>query len=89
MQHIQSTVTDLPSSCKSAADHMAQVLAEEDQYADLNERCRQKILELEDTLTGSDSARETAGLSAPSAAPTALHPFPLNLQSRIPFPFHF
>ncbi len=34
-----------------AADHMAQVLAEEDQYADLNERCRQKILELEDTLS--------------------------------------
>ena len=30
---------------------MAQVLAEEDQYADLNERCRQKILELEDTLS--------------------------------------
>lgn len=51
MQHIQSTVTDLPSNCRSAADHMAQVLAEEDQYADLNEHCRQKVRELEDTLS--------------------------------------
>lgn len=51
MQHIQSTVTDLPSNCRSAADHMAQVLAEEDRYADLNEHCRQKIRELEDTLS--------------------------------------
>ena len=30
---------------------MAQVLAEEDQYADLNEHCRQKVRELEDTLS--------------------------------------
>ena len=51
MQHIQSTVTDLPPRSKTAAHPMAQVLAEEDQYADLNERCRQKILELEDTLS--------------------------------------
>lgn len=51
MQHIQSNVTELPSSCKSAADHVAQILAEEDQYADLNERCRQKVQELEDTLS--------------------------------------
>lgn len=51
MQHVQSTVTDLPTNCKSAADHMAQVLAEEDKYADLNERCRGKLTELEDELS--------------------------------------
>ncbi len=51
MQHIQSTVTDLPASCRSAADHTAQVLAEEDKFADLNEHCRQKVQELEDTLS--------------------------------------
>lgn len=51
MQHIQSKVTQLPANCRSAADHMAQVLAEEDQYADLDEHCRQKIVELEDTLS--------------------------------------
>lgn len=51
MQHIQSRVTELPASCRSAADHMAQVLAEEDRFADLNERCRQKVTELEDALS--------------------------------------
>ena len=36
MSHIQSSVTDLPTSCKSAAEHTAQVLRTEDSYADLN-----------------------------------------------------
>lgn len=51
MQHIQSTVTELPGNCRSAADRMMQVLAEEDKYADLNEHCRQKVSELEDALS--------------------------------------
>ncbi len=51
MQHIQSKVTQLPANCRSAADHMTQVLAAEDQYADLDEHCRQKVVELEDTLS--------------------------------------
>ena len=51
MQHIQSSVTELPVNCKSAADHMAQVLAEEDRYADLSESDRKKLTELEDSLS--------------------------------------
>ncbi len=51
MQHIQSSVTELPVNCKSAADHVAQVLAEEDQYADLCESDRKKLTDLEDTLS--------------------------------------
>lgn len=51
MQHIQSSVTELPASCKSAADRAAQVLAEEDRYADLSESCRKKLTELEEELS--------------------------------------
>lgn len=51
MQHIQSSVTELPVNCKSAADRVTQILAEEDRYADLNERDRKKLTALEDELS--------------------------------------
>lgn len=51
MPNIQSSFTELPSNCKSAADRMAQVLAEEDKYADLNEHCRQKLINLEQEIS--------------------------------------
>lgn len=51
MAHIQSAFTELPSNCKSAADRMVQALAEEDQYADLNEHCKKKLTELEDEFS--------------------------------------
>jgi len=50
MSHIKSPYTELPDNCKSAADRMVQALAEEDKYADLNERCKKQLTELEDTL---------------------------------------
>lgn len=51
MADVQSSVTELPANCKSAAERVASVLAEEDQYADLTEICKQKITNLEDELT--------------------------------------
>lgn len=51
MAEVQSTVTELPANCKSAAERVASVLAKEDQYADLNEHSRQKISHLEEELT--------------------------------------
>ncbi|MDE6961027.1 MAG: hypothetical protein K2P27_09215 [Lachnospiraceae bacterium] len=51
MSHIQSSCTELPDSCKSAAERMVQVLAEEDKYADLNEHCKRQLTQLEDTLS--------------------------------------
>ena len=51
MSHIQSYCTELPDSCKSAAERMVQVLAEEDKYADLNEHCKRQLTQLEDTLS--------------------------------------
>ena len=51
MLHVQSSVTELPESCKSAADRMTQVLAEEDRYSDLNEHCRRKLTALEEELS--------------------------------------
>lgn len=50
MAEVQSTVTELPANCKSAAERVANVLAKEDQYADLNEHGRQKIDQLEKEL---------------------------------------
>lgn len=50
MADIQSSVTELPANCKSAAERVASVLAEEDQYADLTEICKQKITNLENEL---------------------------------------
>lgn len=51
MEHVQSTYTELPANCKSAADRMAQALAKEDRYADLSEGCRGKITALEEELS--------------------------------------
>lgn len=51
MTKIQSNVTELPANCKSAADHMAKALAEEDRFADLTEECRKKLTELEHTIS--------------------------------------
>lgn len=51
MTKIQSSVTELPANCRSAADHMAQALAAEDKFADLPEGCRQKLTELEHTIS--------------------------------------
>ncbi len=50
MADVQSTVTELPANCKSAAERVASVLAEEDQYADLTAHGRQKISQLEEEL---------------------------------------
>lgn len=47
MPKVQSSVTELPLNCKSAAEYTAQVLQEEDQYADLTEHCQQSITNLE------------------------------------------
>ena len=51
MSHIQSSFTELPANCRSAADRMVQALAAEDQFADLNERCRKKLTALEKELS--------------------------------------
>lgn len=51
MAKIQSNVTELPSNCKSAADHMSRVLKAEDQFAELPESCRQKLTALEQTIS--------------------------------------
>lgn len=47
MAKIHSEVTELPASCKSAAEHMAAELAGEDAYADLSEECIGKLTRLE------------------------------------------
>lgn len=50
MSNIHSSVTELPTSCKSAADRAASVLAREDQFADLSDSCCQKLTALEQKL---------------------------------------
>jgi hypothetical protein len=50
MSDIHSTVTDLPLSCKSAAEHMARELEREDIYANLPQSCFQKITNLEQDI---------------------------------------
>ena len=47
MAEILSKVTELPESCKSAADHMAAELAKEDAYVDLSGDCVSWITDLE------------------------------------------
>ena len=47
MTKIHSSVTDLPLSCKSAANHMAQELNKEEAYAELTDKCCRKIADLE------------------------------------------
>lgn len=51
MTKVRSSVTDLPANCRTAADHMAQALAAEDKFADLPGDCRQKLIELEHTIS--------------------------------------
>jgi len=50
MSHILSDITDLPRSCKSAAEHMARELEREDAFADLPGSCCRRITELEQEL---------------------------------------
>lgn len=50
MADIYSQVTDLPLSCKSAAERAASVLAGEDRFADLSEESRRKLTDLEQIL---------------------------------------
>lgn len=50
MTHIHSTVTELPYSCKSAAEHAARELEKDDAYATLTGSCCQKITELEQSI---------------------------------------
>ncbi|MCI8465063.1 MAG: hypothetical protein HFI63_04300 [Lachnospiraceae bacterium] len=50
MAEIHSQVTELPSSCKSAAEHMVAELEREEQYAGLNENCCRRITELEQAI---------------------------------------
>ncbi len=51
MQQIHSSVTELPLSCKSAAEHMAHELEKEDRYASLDSSCQQKLTKLEQELS--------------------------------------
>lgn len=50
MNDVHSNATDLPFSCKSAAEHMARELEKEDAYAKLTESCCRKISDLEQTI---------------------------------------
>lgn len=59
MVHVQSSVTDLPQSCKSAVERMAWELEREGQYADLSDSCLRQITDLERSIareTGEDVA---------------------------------
>ncbi len=51
MSDIHSSITDLPRSCKSAAEHMAKEPEKEDVYAHLTSSCCQKITKLEQDIT--------------------------------------
>ena len=51
MAEIHSTFTELPRSCKSAADHIAQELAKEDIFASLSDANCEKLTKLEQTLS--------------------------------------
>ena len=47
MAKIHSDVTELPASCKSAAEHVAAELAKEDTFANLNEAWIGRLTEWE------------------------------------------
>lgn len=51
MSDIHSTVTDLPRSCRSVAEHMARELEKEDTYATLTESCCRQITDLERAIS--------------------------------------
>lgn len=50
MNRVISDVTELPRSCKSAAERMARELEKEEQYADLTQSCCQQITKLEQDI---------------------------------------
>ncbi len=50
MPDIHSTVTELPLSCKSAAENVARELAREEAYAELPEACLKKLTSLEENI---------------------------------------
>lgn len=50
MTHVHSTITDLPLSCKSAAEHIARELEKEDAYANLTKDCCRQITDLEKSI---------------------------------------
>lgn len=51
MPHITSSVTELPASCRSAAERMSAFLESEDRYAALSEHARRKLTSLEKELS--------------------------------------
>ncbi len=51
MTNTHATFTDLPLSCKTAAERAARKLANEDSYADLTDTHLKKISELEQELS--------------------------------------
>lgn len=51
MTQIHSAVTELPTSCKSAAERMLNALHEEDRFADLTEDNRRQLTALEQKLS--------------------------------------
>ncbi len=50
MAKVHSDVTELPASCKSAAEHMAAELAKEDVYVDLSGSGIEELTRLEEKL---------------------------------------
>lgn len=50
MPDIQSSVTELPDSCKSAAERTARFLKEEDRYVDLTPSCCDRLTALEQEI---------------------------------------
>ena len=50
MTHVHSTITDLPLSCKSAAEHIAKELEREDAYVNLTKDCCRQITDLEKSI---------------------------------------
>ena len=51
MIYVNSTVTELPRSCKSAAERMAKELEREDAYASLTDSCGRQITKLEQAVS--------------------------------------
>ena len=48
---VHSTATELPTSCKSAAERMLDALREEDRFADLSKEGQEKLADLEQQLS--------------------------------------
>lgn len=51
MTQVHTNVTELPLSCKSAAERMAHEIEKEDRFADLTASCCQRITELENSIS--------------------------------------